>query len=311
MSTPPEHNPEPAEAAITFITGYPRSGTTLLANQLNRLRGIVVGPETQYFRSAYKKLRGATTGRQFLEIVRQDRRLRDFGLSDADLHDAARDSGFQRDRFLQAFLRRHAALAGLDRPAVLLEKSPEHILHAQRALACHPRARFIYLVKDPRDVVTSNLRVNWTHSNVPKHCASWNMCNDAFMDLRRQHPDRVHLVRFEDLVTEPAFQLEGVCRFLGIPCVSDPGKAASAVPEWEAGWKAESMGEVDPGKAYKWQRDDRAAQHRLVSAMTRHYRAVFHYDREPEGTGPRITPRAWAYNSPAYKSLLRFRRVYL
>ncbi|TXS89900.1 sulfotransferase [Parahaliea maris] len=296
---------------ITFITGYPRSGTTLLANQLNRLHSVVVGPESQYFRSAYKRLKKARSGRQFLAVLLEDSRLRDFGLSDEEMLEAVRSSGFDRDRFLHGFLAMHAASAGLASPARLLEKSPGHILYTRQILACYPEASFIYLVKDPRDVVNSNLKVDWIHSNVAKHCAAWNMYNDAFIRLHRQFPGRVHLLRFEDLVTEQHLQLRKLCQFLDIPYRLDEDKQSTAVPDWEAEWKAEAAGDIDPGKAYLWQREEDTRQHKLVSAMTRHYRDLFGYDRVPEGVSPRFLPRAWAYNSPAYKSLLRFRRVYL
>ncbi|MFV8818154.1 sulfotransferase family protein [Haliea sp. E17] len=296
---------------ITFITGYPRSGTTLLANQLNQLQDVCVGPETQYYCKAFKQLKTARSGRQFMQVLSGDNRLQDFGLDPSELVDAARDSGFDRNRLLSAFLRRHAALQGVEAPAILVEKSPAHILHTRKILECHPLATFIYLVKDPRDVVSSNLRMDWTHSNVPKHCAAWNMYNDAFMRLHRQYPDRVHLLRFEDLVTALRLQIRQICQFLDIPYSPVEGKAASAVPDWESAWKATSAGEIDPGKAYSWQRDNCQKQHQLVSAMTRKYRAIFRYDREPEGSKLRFLPRAWAYNSPAYRSILRFRRVYL
>ncbi len=296
---------------ITFVTGYPRSGTTLLANQLNRLQGIVVGPESQYFSHTYRLLKYARSGRQFLDILQQDKRLRDFGLSNEQIHEAVLASGFDRRRFLHNFLERHAALVGVAEPLRLVEKSPGHILHAQQILACYPEASFIYIVKDPRDVVSSNLRVAWNHSNVAKHCAAWNMYNDAFMRLRDALPARVHLLRFEDLVTDLHEQLHRVCQLLDVPCATDDEKRVTAVPEWEAAWKAESAGKIDPGKAYQWQREQNRRQHKLVSAMTRHYRTQFGYDREPEGARMHFLPRGWAYNSSVYKSLLRFRRVYL
>lgn len=302
------HNTQ--DPPITFITGYPRSGTTLLANQLNRLRGVVVGPESQYFRAVYKRLK-SVSGKQFVELVANNQRLADFGLGEEDIRDVARDCGFDRDRFLHTFLRRHAALQGLEQPALLLEKSPAHILHARRALACYPQAKFIYIVKDPRDVVNSNLQVDWNHSNIPKHCAAWNMYNDAFSRLQAEIPGRVYLLRFEDLVTDLRLQLRLVCQFLNLPYELDDGPVASAVPDWEAGWKSQSTGQVDPGKAFRWQRDESCQQHRVVSAMTRGYRALFRYDREPEGGRRLFLPVAWAYNNPAYKSLLRAKRVYL
>ncbi|GAB3274044.1 sulfotransferase family protein [Parahaliea aestuarii] len=304
-------NSSPLEQSLTFITGYPRSGTTLLASQLNRLSNVVVGPESQYFRSAFKQLKHARNGRQFLDTLLRDRRLRDFGLGNDELLDVVRASGFDRSRFLHHFLAAHAQRMGVAQPAILLEKSPGHILYTRQILACYPDARFIYLVKDPRDVVHSNLQVDWIHSNVPKHCAAWNMYNDAFVRLHREYPGRVHLIRFEDLVLGQHLQLRKICQFLGLPYALDDNKPSAVVPEWETRWKAEASGDIDPGKAFRWQRVEDQHQHRLVSAMTRTYREVFNYDREPEGAHPRFIPRAWAYNSSAYKSLLRFRRIYL
>lgn len=95
---------------------------------------------------------------------------------------------------------------------VLVEKSPEHLVHLDRIRAAVPGARFIVMVRDGRDVVAS-LRA--------RHGWQFQRAFDAWFELARVAAAAlpsadVALVRYEDLVTAPEATLRRVCRFLGI-----------------------------------------------------------------------------------------------
>ena len=94
------------------------------------------------------------------------------------------------------------------------EKTPKNILFAARALEyLGPGARFIHIVRDGRDVVTSR------HRRAPDRYwvapERWVMDVEAGRALE-SHP-RVITVRYEDLVMDVEEQLRRLCTFLDLP----------------------------------------------------------------------------------------------
>lgn len=94
------------------------------------------------------------------------------------------------------------------------EKTPKNVHYAKRALDyLGPGARFIHIVRDGRDVVTSR------HRRAPdRYWVSperWIRDVSAGRDLQG-HP-RVTTVRYEDLMSELEAQLRRLCDFLELP----------------------------------------------------------------------------------------------
>ena len=94
------------------------------------------------------------------------------------------------------------------------EKTPKNVLFAARALDyLGPGARFIHIVRDGRDVVTSR------HRRAPdRYWVSpqrWVMDVEAGRALEGR--PRVTTVRYEDLMTDLEGQLRNLCSFLDLP----------------------------------------------------------------------------------------------
>jgi len=80
-----------------------------------------------------------------------------------------------------------------------------------------PTARYIHLVRDPRDVARSVVQKGWA-GNV-YHAAEFWLDAERSWDTLAPHlsDDRAIEVRYEDLVTEPERTLTAICRFIGVP----------------------------------------------------------------------------------------------
>jgi hypothetical protein len=88
--------------------------------------------------------------------------------------------------------------------------------HFDRVLKIWPDARFIHLLRDPRDVAPSVVAMGWA-GNVYTGCDRWMQAESLFANLaRRLEPERYMTVRFEDLVTNPAQELGRICEFCGV-----------------------------------------------------------------------------------------------
>jgi hypothetical protein len=79
-----------------------------------------------------------------------------------------------------------------------------------------PEARYIHLVRDPRDVARSCVQMGW-HGNSWSAISMWEEAEDAWQRLRRRLPeDRWMEVRFENLTSDLEFELARITRFLGV-----------------------------------------------------------------------------------------------
>jgi hypothetical protein len=95
-----------------------------------------------------------------------------------------------------------SALADLPRPrpgAIACTKNPSEWVLISELLACDPERWFVFMVRDPRDVVVSVHRMRpdiyWTNLRL------WNLSWDAIRNCRDH--ERLLLIRYEDLVRVP------------------------------------------------------------------------------------------------------------
>jgi hypothetical protein len=79
-----------------------------------------------------------------------------------------------------------------------------------------PDAKYIHLIRDPRDVARSCVQMGW-HGNSWSAISMWESAQDAWRRLRTRLPeDRWMEVRFESLTANAEFELARITRFLGV-----------------------------------------------------------------------------------------------
>jgi protein-tyrosine sulfotransferase len=107
-------------------------------------------------------------------------------------------------------------------------KDPTYIFHLQTIFQSFPNAQFIYMCRDGRDVAVS-MRNSQKQIGLSKdvdynqegllsieYCAkTWK----PFIDTYRYwiNDSRCHLVKYEELVTQPEITINNICQFLNIP----------------------------------------------------------------------------------------------
>lgn len=80
-----------------------------------------------------------------------------------------------------------------------------------------PDAKFIHLVRDPRDVAISNMTLGWS-GHYYTSSESWIDAERAWERLSGHlNEDKRFDIRYEDLVATPEAELKRLCRFLGLP----------------------------------------------------------------------------------------------
>lgn len=202
------------------VLGFPRSGTTLLSRLLDAHPEISCPPETHLFTAAARFLKeqatvegppiGVLSGLSFLGIEAEEvmapLRAMVFGLQDRVANGAA----------------------------VSVEKTGIDIFHLETLetfLKGH--ARFILLIRNPLDVVASNVDLAdamgaelddlfaETHGINGRHEAiarAWTERMAALDSFAERNPDDCHRLRYEDLVAAPAEKLAALVGFMELEC---------------------------------------------------------------------------------------------
>lgn len=208
-----------ARGTMPVVVGCPRSGTTLLTVMLDSHPAMAMLPETAFLPhlAPLAAKPGGPSLPEFFRLVTTDR----WGRSNWNDIGIDRLVYWRRLCELETFSLTAAlrVLYGIYADALgkplFGEKTPAdtHCMPLIEALL--PEARFIHLIRDPRDVVLSINKTSIARS-VEETAQVW---VDA-VSVARESAGQVrhyHEVLFEDLVRNPEDQLHAVCRFLDLP----------------------------------------------------------------------------------------------
>lgn len=291
---------------MIFITGYPRSGTTLISNKIGEFEGLFIGPESNYYRKFYNKL--AFNNSTFVSNAISDKRLADFGLDIQETKSCCESAQYDKTKFLKVFLEKCAEKSS-DRGSTILEKSPAHILYHRKILTHYPESKFIFITRDPRDVINSNLNVDWIHSNITKHAVSYKLYFESYLELKREFTDRVKLIKYEDFLLSDKDILDSTIDFISPnKKLSKSVRSSETVPEWEMSWKSESLKPVNSAKLYSWKRKPNMEIEKVVQFILRDHLSAMGYEKTNHYIALKDRINYHLYDNIIYRNILLFRR---
>ncbi|XOV81736.1 MAG: sulfotransferase [bacterium] len=185
-----------------FIVGAARSGTTLLRLILGHHSRICKCEEMEYVTPELINGNASADIEGYIHRLELDRGFR---LSDYSINKSLSFEEMARD-----FLVQRKSIDG--KPIV--GATVHH--HFEQLPKIWPKAKFIYLTRDPRDVARSSVQMGWVGH--PWYGAEfWLAAYRSWQSLRTKVEDTVCLeVRFEDLIAEPESCVRRVCNFLNV-----------------------------------------------------------------------------------------------
>jgi len=164
------------------------------------------------------------------------------------------------------------------------DKNNYYLNHIRELHALFPRAVFLHLVRDPRDIVCSyrelaERRFESRYApRLPRDVES--IARGWQENLERIHRDldildaqAVHELRFEDLVLRPEATLREICAFLGLsfdPAMLDfhvRNREQQLEPAATMEWKQKTLEPVDPSRVGRYRTELSAEQLRAIEAI--------------------------------------------
>lgn len=202
-----------------FITGLPRSGTTLLGNIIDRHPRIAVFvesffiPQYYFLQCFYWPLSNkANYLRMAKAIVKEEASKRNHLELDEDAVLAVTRRNYSH--LLDALMRSWARTQGKERWA---DKSPGYITKLRLLHRMYPNAQFVHIIRDGRDVWLSLRKLGW-EKNIVAVARVWEKSIRNARQFARNHLGNNYLeLRYEDLIRNPQVELKKIMEFLGEP----------------------------------------------------------------------------------------------
>lgn len=233
-----------------FVGGAPRSGTTLTRAILDAHPDIACGPELRAF-PALARLYRETASSMGATLAAH------YSFDAQDLKETWR-------RLIASFLEPLHERSGKH---FVAEKTPANALYFSELFALFPDSRFVHVVRDPRDVVASLLKMDWRDAKTGARLPITASIGGAARGWRdhvaaaraaRDQGAPVHDLVYEDLIAEPEKTLERLFAFLGVQPASAPLahhlNFSARAGENETSAAAVAM-PLNSGAVARWRRD--------------------------------------------------------
>ncbi len=181
---------------VIFVTGLPRSGTTLVETILGAHPLAGAGGEMPFLGQALAPVR---------DLLRRENRADPEGLRQAG------------ERYLTLARRRTR------NPGVIVDKAISTFSRMGHAVRALPGARIVHVTRDPRDVGLSLYRNRFPDG---LHRYAYDLSamgryirlHDAVTEFwHGALPGQVHMIRYEDLTADPEAQIRGLLNALDLP----------------------------------------------------------------------------------------------
>ena len=184
-----------------FLVGSERSGTTLLRLMLAHHKHIECAPEFEFLVEEMPAESGWPALESYYEWLATNRIFVPYGF--------AVDRALDYPALMKSFLAQYCTRTQKPIQGATCHK------HFDRLLRIWPRARFVHLVRDGRDVARSCVGMGWA-GNVWHGADRWIEAEELWASLVPVVPParRIELY-YEDLIRAPEKALTRVCAFLG------------------------------------------------------------------------------------------------
>lgn len=148
-----------------------------------------------------------------------------------------------------------------------------------------PRAKVIHIIRDPRAVISSRIKANWsTNKDVIWHSAEYSFTiSKAIEDGRKLFGSNYIELRYEELVTSPENVLKDICSFLGLdfnPEMLAFYKASSSelIRSQEMQWKAETLKPLEQKNLEKWKEELSENDAKIIESALSNEMKMLDYD---------------------------------
>lgn len=202
---------------INFVVGMWRSGTTMLREVLDMSDEVTTLPEH------FVLLNHLSKAKTFSESERAEMLVSIINNKDF-LHFAKPNINQLKEKFIEAKnfesaikIAYTSCLNLNDNPSLIIDKNPIYSYYLPQLMALFPQAKFIWMLREPKDNCISRATHKIQHFSNYSYLASWwNYTNQLIAKQAKTYPDRFLLVHYDAMCEAPEQYTRRICQFLGI-----------------------------------------------------------------------------------------------
>ena len=261
-----------------FVLGAPRSGTTFLSSLLKNTSfnaPVETHFITKYHKrlSSYGNIRSRDNFDSLVKDILSERPVQQWKLN-LDISQLYEDlpEDFTYADIVNGIILKRKVLQGNHKWG---DKTPHYLGDLSILMDLFPEAKYIYIVRDGRDVALSLLEKPWGPNNIYKCAEYWSRLNNQqplIDDLRNR--GQLHFVKYEELLDNTRACILDIYGFLG-----------ETISEADLSSLSQS---VQSNNYDKWKTDMTATQLRIFEAIAKNDLATFGY--QVVNQDPKVTP---------------------
>lgn len=201
-----------------FVIGSQRSGTTLLRLILNAHSKVAIPEEGTFWMPLLRKRRGNLGGNElenWLKYIKKNSQFQLWRMETKEAVERIRKKGnCSLAEVMSAFYEDYLQMC---KKSIWGDKTPSFFRMVPVLASLFPDARFIYVVRDGRDVYLSWRKMNPSKNNISIVAVEWiYKLQKAKKALEALDVTRSLEIRYEDLVCMPDETLKKICNFLAL-----------------------------------------------------------------------------------------------
>jgi hypothetical protein len=206
---------------MIFIMGKERSGTTLLQTFLDGHPNIVAPPESEFVLLLYprfgkiKKWSEKNIHDFIEELYKEPWITKIWGIDRWYLTSLLLSVRVGADYSSICKVIYYCMRGEKENILLLSDKNPIYVLFANTILKIFPEAKFIHLIRDPRDNVSSHLK-SFGATNTAFIAQKWLGYNTILKDNRLKDPQRYYTLLYESMVEDTETNMKKLCEFLNV-----------------------------------------------------------------------------------------------
>ena len=232
----PYYSPKHLQSlSVNFIIGSGRSGTTLLTTVFNANPSVLAAPEVRLCMAFYQKYAHthpipATFAQdlaRYADLVvryKKKRRKRPLWIDDIESSIFTNFDTTQLAQLDYANLYKLLQL-NIEMPnknnnevSIIIDKNPDYTFYVELLIHLFPNAKFVVSMRDYRSVVSSYKHHQGKRiESCTLNAFLWNKFNTEIARLRDLYPNKILILRYEDLVQDTEKIIRQSCDFLQIP----------------------------------------------------------------------------------------------
>jgi molybdopterin-biosynthesis enzyme MoeA-like protein len=238
-----------------FIVGMPRSGTTLLSNLLNASEEIYFPQETHFFSQLNKFKKNEGKLKKTFEKFYLNKNEIYFKSWNLDINKIEELAGLNEKELFEDLI---CLLQKQNKKQFESwgEKTPIHFVYINEILKIYPKAKFVHIIRDPRDVFISMIASSWVkifpfEEKISQYKIS--------CQIHLSTSENICSVKYEDLVKEPEKNLKKIFSFTNLNYTDqilhnfNKDENLNFSEKFEP-WKKNNKNSIDAKSMFKWKK---------------------------------------------------------